>query len=343
MSSASATKRWGGRLAGLAISLIAVVIVISAVDVGATLEILSRTDPTYIALALAAIVAQVLVRGWRWRMVLPPRPDGSPVPVRRTIAPMLIGYLGNTVLPARLGEAIRSFLVARREDLVPLVAFGATMLERLVDVVVLALIGLIAALALGAEWWIVAIGLAAGLGGVLVLALLVLFGFSRLVDAARWVLERVRLADRLERLLGWAGSFAVGVDRGRDVPRLLGVAAVSVVAWVLDASIFYFAGQALGIDLTFPEAVLIGAVAVLATAVPAAPGYVGTFELAATSTAVALGIPREEALALAVLVHLVTVIPVAISGAIALILSGASLSTIAAEAEEAEDAHPHPA
>ena len=343
MSASSAKRRWGGRLAGLAISLIAIVIVISTVDIGATLEVLSRTDPSYIALALVAIAAQVVVRGWRWRMLLPPRPDGSPVPVRRTFVPMLIGYLANNILPARLGEAVRSFLVARREDLVPLEAFGATMLERLVDVVVLALIGLLAALILGAAWWIVFIGLVAGLGGVVVLALLVLLGFSRLVDVGRWVLERLHLAERLHRLLGWAGSFAVGVDRGRDVPRLLGVSGLSVVAWILDASIFYLVGRSLGIDLALSEAVLIGAVAVLATAIPAAPGYVGTFELAATSTAVALGVPREEALALAVLVHLVTVIPVAIAGAVALLITGANLSTIAAQAEEAEEAHPEPA
>jgi hypothetical protein len=339
MSTNSATRRWGGRLAGLAISIIAIVIVASAVDIGATVDVLARTDAAYIALALAVIPIQIVVRGFRWRLLLPPRPDGSLVPVRRTIQPMLIGYLGNNVLPARLGEAIRSFLVARREDLVPLEAFGATMLERLVDVVALALIGLVAALLLGAEWWIVIIGLTVGLGGLAVLALLVVLGFTRLVDVGRWVLERFHLAERLERLLGWAGSFAAGVDRGRDVLRLLAVLAVSFLAWVADAAIFYLVGLSLGIDLAPAQAMLIGAVAVLATAIPAAPGYVGTFELAATSTAVALGIPREEALAMAVLVHMVTVIPVAIAGAIALITSGASLSAIATEAEETEDAH----
>ncbi len=340
MNTSAATRRWGGRIAGLAVSLIAIVIVAGTVDVRATIDVLSRTDPTYVVLALAIIPLQVVLRGWRWRMLLPPRPDGSAVPVRRTISPMLIGYLGNNVLPARLGEAIRSFLVARRESLVPLVAFGATMLERLIDVVALALIGLAAALLLGAKWWIIVVGLAAGLGGVVVLGLLVALGFSRLVDVGHWVLERVHLADRFERLLGWAGAFAAGVDRGRDVPRLLAAIGVSFLAWVVDASIFYFVGLALGIELGPAQAALIGAVAVLATAIPAAPGYVGTFELAATSTAVALGIPREEALAMAVLVHMVTLIPVAIAGAIVLITSGADLGTIAIEAEEAEEAHP---
>jgi len=334
----SGRRTWSRRLAGLIISVIAIVIVVGSVDVSATVEVLRHADLRFIALALVALAAQLLVRGWRWRMVLPLRPSGEQVRVARTISPMLIGYLGNTILPARLGEVIRSFLVAKREQLVPLEAFGATMLERLVDVAVLALIGLAAALFLGAEWWIVTIGVVASAGGVIILALLVVVGFRRLVDIARAVLARIGLAGRGERLLAWATSFATGVDRGRDVPRLAGVAAVSVLAWALDAAIFFFVAQSLGIDLAYPEAILIGAVAVLATAIPAAPGYVGTFELAATATAVALGVPRPEALALAVLVHIVTVIPVALAGAAALILTGSRLDTIAAEAEESEAA-----
>jgi glycosyltransferase 2 family protein len=327
-----------GRLAGLAISGIAIVILVSTVDIAATVEILGRAQLGYIGLAWAVLAVQVVVRGWRWSVILPLRPSGDRVPVRRTFSPMLIGYLGNALLPARLGEPIRAFLVARRESLVPLEAFGATMLERFVDVVVLAFIGLTAAVILDAEWWMVTVGLAGSIAGLVALALLVGLGFSRLVDVVIGILRRLGLADRLGRVLHWSMSFAAGVDRGRDVRRLAVVALASVVAWVLDATIFYLVARSLGIDLGLLGAVLVGAISVLATAIPAAPGYVGTFELAATATAVALGVPRDEALALAVLVHVVTVVPIAIAGAIALMLSGSQLGTIAAEAVEAETA-----
>ncbi len=176
-------SRWNRqqRLAGLAISGIAVAILFSTVDVAATAEVLRHAQPGYLALALLALAAQVAVRGWRWSVLLPPRPSGDRVPLRRTISPLLIGYLGNALLPARLGEPIRAFLVARREGLVPLEAFGATMLERLVDVVVLAVIGLAAAVILDAEWWMVTVGLVGSLGGLAVLVLLVALGFGRLV------------------------------------------------------------------------------------------------------------------------------------------------------------------
>ncbi len=120
------------------------------------------------------------------------------------------------------------------------------------------------------------------------------------------------------------------------MPRLLAVMGACVLAWALDALIFYLVAQSLDIELGYPSAILIGAVSVLATAIPAAPGYVGTFELAATATAVALGVPRPEALAMAILVHVITLVPIALIGAAVLIRTGSRLGSLAEEAEEFE-------
>lgn len=325
---------WLMRIAGLAISLVALAFVFSTVDVAAAWEILAQADVVVLLLALGIVAAQIVVRGWRWRVVLPHRPDGTPVPIARTILPLLVGYLGNAVLPARLGEPIRAALVARREQLDTLESFGATMLERLIDVVTLALVGFIAAVALGAEWWIVVAAGAVGIGGLVAFGVLVLVGTTRLADIGATLLSRIGLGARTVRFQGWVRSFAGGVDRGRDLPRLGLAIGISLVAWVLDAMIFFLVAIALGIDIGFPGAVLIGAVAVLATAIPAAPGYVGTFEVAATTTAVALGVPRPEALALAVLVHLITVLPVALAGGVAVVATGSRLGQLAEAAEE---------
>ena len=334
MSKGDSRKRaWMWRIGGIAVSLIALAVVFGTVDVREAWQVIQTASLPLLLLALAVVATQIVVRGWRWRVVLPPRPDGSAVPIARTISPLLVGYLGNAILPARLGEPIRAAFIAKREQLDTMVSFGATMLERLIDVASLALIGFLAAVALGAETWIIVVGAAAGFGGLIFLAVLVVVGLTRLADIGSALLARVGLAQRTRRLQGWARSFAVGVDRGRNPLRLSKAIVLSLVAWVLDAMIFYLVALALGIDIGFADAVLIGAVAVLATAIPAAPGYVGTFELAATATAVALGVPRPEALALAIIVHLITVVPVAIAGAGALIATGTKLGQLAQEAE----------
>lgn len=332
----TARRRWAWRLGGLAVSLVALAIVAGSVDLPEAWEVLSHASLLPLLAVLVVLPCQLLVRGRMWAILLPARPDGGLVPVRRTVPPMVIGYLGNAVLPARLGEPVRAFLIAQRERLDTLASFGATILERGVDFTTLALIAFAAAVVFGAEWWIVAVGAAAGFGGLAALGLLVAVGLTRLAEIGVAVLARVGLAERTQRLQEWARSFARGVDRGRDVRRLMQAMALSIGAWALDALVFWLVAQSLGIDLGYSGAVIIGAVAVLATAIPAAPGYVGTFELAATAAAVAMGVPRAEALAMAILAHVITVIPIALAGALALAVTGSRLGRLAVEAEEAE-------
>jgi uncharacterized membrane protein YbhN (UPF0104 family) len=114
---------------------------------------------------------------------------------------------------------------------------------------------------------------------------------------------------------------------------LLGATGISAICWLLDAGSFWLAAQAVGVDLAYVAAVVVGAVSVLGTAVPSAPGYVGTFELAAAGTAVAVGVAGAQALALAVVVHVTTLVPLALGGAISLAAMGANIGEVARAAK----------
>ena len=103
---------------------------------------------------------------------------------------------------------------------------------------------------------------------------------------------------------------------------VLGAAALTLAAWFLDAAVFWLAAVALNLEISPAEAMLLSAVAVLSTAVPTAPGYVGTFELAAVAAASVAGITGEPALALAVLAHAITLVPLSIAGAVSLCAMG---------------------
>jgi len=97
---------------------------------------------------------------------------------------------------------------------------------------------------------------------------------------------------------------------------------------------FWLVGQAVGASLSPAGAILVMAVTVLATAIPSAPGYVGTFELAAVAVAGSLGVPRDIALALAVLAHVLGLLPTAVGGSVALMRLGGGLRRLSAEAAE---------
>ena len=317
-------------VAGLLISAAALWIVLQTIDVGEAAAVLGRAEPVP-QLAIVAVAAiQVTLRARRWAILLP---TTARVAVIRLLPPLLVGYLGNAVLPARLGEPMRAVLVSRREHVGTTEALGSVLIERVVDVATLAPVAFVAAVLVGAPAWTTqALGIAAA-AGIAGIALLVTMGLQPLV----------RLADRLglERrptLRDLVARFTATLGGPSRRGTLLSAAGISVVAWLLDATSFWLAGQAVGADVSYAGAMLIGGVTVLGTAIPSAPGYVGTFELAAAGMAGILGVPGAEALAMAVVAHVMTLGPMALGGAASVVLMGSSLGEIARSAETSRHA-----
>lgn len=317
-------------LAGLAISVAAVIAVAQLVDVPATLEILGRTQPLPVVAVVVLIATSVTLRAVRWSRLLH-RTDGSKVRARRLLPILLVGYLGNIVLPARLGEVARSYLAARREDVEFGRALGTVLLERVMDVASLSIVGAAVAVAAGAPSWIVQGSLLVAGVGVAVTLVLVSIGVGRAAAIAeRLLVRRPALASRIG---GFVRSFGAGA--GEQPRSALGVAvAITTICWLIEGTNFWLISLAVGADFAWPVAMLCAAMTVLSTAIPSAPGYIGTFELAAVATAVALGVPAEAALAVAVLAHVVTSVPVAIAGGVALARMSMSLSSLAAAVGE---------
>jgi hypothetical protein len=324
------------RLVGLAISVVALWLVVRSVDLGACASVLSRANPIPLVAGLAVIAAQVLLRSVRWRVLLPRPQDGRRIRVGRIVPVLLVGYLGNAVLPARLGEPIRAYMVARREKLDAAEAFGSVVLERVVDTATLAVVAFVAAVAVDAPTWIVqATAVAAIVVGALTAALVVV-GPGRMVRLARAFAARLPATVPTEPILRRLDGFARGIDRPSRSGALVLAVVISAVCWFLDATTYWLVGQSIGVPVSPAAALLIAAVTVLGTALPSAPGYVGTFELAAATTAQALGVASAPALALAVLAHAMAVLPVAVAGAVSMVAMDARLGRLATDAAGAE-------
>ena len=203
-------------------------------------------------------------------------------------------------------------IVSRREQIAFSEALGSVVLERILDTCALAAFGLGAAVIVGVSGDIIAIGLAGLLLGV---------GAAAALIAGSWVFERISLPVFV-RVRG----VVAGVMRGatmHDRPRAVAMAlALSGFAWVLDAIIFSVMARAIGIDLSPDRAMVVATVAALSTAIPSAPGFVGTFELATAFAARAVGVDPTAALGLAVTVHAVALISVAAAGLVAAVSIG---------------------
>lgn len=329
-------------LVGLGVSALAVWLAIRGVDLGRTAQVLGRVTPGPLAIASLALVVQLLVRSARWSRLLPAGQRGS-VPARRLVPVVLVGYLGNTVLPARLGDPVRALLVGRREAIPASGALGSVVLERAIDTLTLALLVFPAAALSGAPDWLTrAAALAAALATTVLIA-----AQTRLPGGLIRHLRRSKRGPRLTPWLDRADHFAAAMDSAGRRRAVLSAVGLSLLAWLLDGTIYWAAARSLGIELQPAGAMLVSAITVLGTAIPSAPGYVGTFELAASTIAVGLGVAPAAALAFAILVHALTTLPLALGGVAALAWMGArfgDLARVAAgESTSGPDLPPAPA
>ena len=289
-------------------------------------------------MALPIGAGAAAVRSIRWSALLPPRSDGTRVTWTRVAPVLLIGYLANAVLPARLGEPVRAYAASSRERLDLSETVGSVVLERMMDTGTVAVIAFAAALLVGAPVWVLH-GTALVLGAAVVALGLV---FALALGPVR------RLGRRIGTVFGrgWAEAavgalrrFARGARGARvgDLRRVFTFAIVmSVFAWALDGSMFWLAGVALDLRIGYEAALLTAGMTALATALPSAPGYVGTWELAAATTAGFVGVPPAEALAYAVLGHVLVQVPAAAGGALCLAAVALRLPRLARDPRLAE-------
>jgi uncharacterized protein (TIRG00374 family) len=301
---------------GLVISVVCVYLVLRGVDLGHTAQVLGGTNPAWLVLAVAGVTADLVFRALRWQGLIAPI---HAVPLRRLSAYMLVGYLANNVLPARLGELVRSHYLGDREGISRSATLGTVVVERVVDTVVLVGIGAASILILNVRGVVVsAILVGVALAGLLCVALAVALAAHRLPGAAR-VAEYL---GRWPRLMHVATRLRDGL-RVAALPKTIAVAAIlSVAAWSCTVLAVLAVGQALGIQLTVGEAALLAAGTNLATAIPSGPGYLGTFEYAGQTIAAAFGFAAAEGLALALLVHVITLAVSSTGGVVALVRLG---------------------
>ena len=301
---------------GVAISVVSLYLVIRQVDLGAVGRVLGSAAPGWVAGVTACIAIDVLCRTVRWQGLLAPIQRVRFVPV---LGYLLVGYLANNVLPARLGELVRSHYLGDRENMSRATTLGTIVVERVVDTAVLVAIASAAILLLHVRG-VVASAVLVGLGitGLLIVGLAAALVAHRLPYADR----AVAAVERWPTVISLAGRLRGGLAvAGR--PRTVAVAVGwSVVAWSATVVGFAAAGHAVGVELTWGQAALLAAGVSLATAIPAGPGYLGTFELAAVQIAAVFGVGADPAVALAVLVHAVILVLTSAGGAVALLLLG---------------------
>ena len=294
---------------GAAISIAALWFVLRGADLAKTGDLLRTADLRWVALAAVFVTLDLSFRALRWQRLIRPIAAVAYPPM---LGYLMVGYLANNILPARLGELVRSHYLGDREGISRASALGTVVVERVVDLVAVVAIASVALLLLSVRGVIAnAVLVGAAVTGLFLIVLAVGIAAHRLPG-----LDRIRaLVDRWPRVREMARSLQDGLAVAAR-PRTVGEAIlVSAISWAMAILALAAVGQSLGIQLSMAQAALIASGVALVSAVPAGPSNLGTFELAAQELGKAVGVAPASALALGILSHVLILLVTSVGGA----------------------------
>jgi hypothetical protein len=314
-------KRWQFWL-GLAISIVFMYFALNKLKLDEFWQAVKSANYWWILPGIAVYFVAVWMRAWRWHYLLGPI---KKIPTRVMFPVTCIGYMGNNIYPARAGEVLRAVVLKRREG-VPISASLATVIvERIFDgVVMLAFVFLnlpaLAKLAdsdsgfLGDIQSLALIGMGIFVGALVIFLLAAMFPVVTL-RLGQWLIDRLLPVRIREKTSGIMHKFLDGLASLRSPFNILMVFLTSVVIWLLETIKYWFVMHAFSFTVSFFALMLLNGIANLATTIPSAPGYIGTWEAVTKAVLVAFGVSGSEALAYAVVLHVALWLPITLLGA----------------------------
>ena len=314
-------KRWQFWL-GVLISIVFLYFAIRGLKLGEFWGAVESANYWWILPGVGVYFVAVWVRAWRWHYLLKPIKG---VTTRKMFPITCIGYMGNNIYPARAGEVLRAVILKRKEG-VPIPASLATIIvERIFDAVVM--LGFVfvnlpklASVAAADSGFVGNIQDFALIGTGLFIGALVLFVlaamFPRLtLKTGQWFIDRILPQRIREKASGIMHKFLDGLASLRSPVNVLMVFFTSVLIWLLETVKYWFVMHAFTFSVSFFALMLLNGVANLATTIPAAPGYIGTWEAVTKAVLVAYNVPGAEALGYAVVLHVALWLPITLLGA----------------------------
>jgi len=258
--------------------------------------------------ALVASVATYPLRGARWRRLL--TTTNLSISLRAAIEILTLSFWVNIVLPAKVGDLYRAWLLRKNGAPNASSAVGTIVAERLIDLATVGLLGAGAALvAFGGRLPGPAVALVAAAAAVAVVAI-------GLLSAARFATKFVQLLPLPVRVLDPLLGALSALRAGSGARILVVIAPYTLAIWLAEALRFGAVAAALGLFTVVPSAGAIGIsatiftvlVAALLTAIPLTPAGIGLVEAGSVGVLVGLfGMRAEDAIALALLDRVINI------------------------------------
>lgn len=311
---------------GVGVSLICLALALRGIQWRQVWQHLGRVHYPYLVAALPVLVAGLGARAFRWQLLFFPRRDLSRT---RLFAISNIGYLLINILPARVGDLARAYLIGREGHISAVHALSTIVVERIYDTLSALLLLAVVSPFIPLPRWAVQGGLTVGVAVMTLTALLFVLGGQR-----KWLLD---LGQRVARRIHWVSQ--MGMERGLQSALeglavlqhgkvALGVLGWSGAVWACNLGPFYLVMRALALELPWSAAGFTLSVTALSMIIPSSPGYVGVFEEGVILSLGLFAVEREAALTYALLTHALNYATVNLLGLIGLWQESLSYTTL---------------
>jgi uncharacterized protein (TIRG00374 family) len=324
-------RRWLFFLIGLTLSLFFLWFAFRDLHLGQVWDAMKTARYVWLIPGVTVYFISVWFRSWRWKFLLR---GSKSVPTARLFPVVVIGYMGNDILPFRLGEVLRAYVLWRKEGVHIGTTLTTAVLERLFDGLTLVCFVLFGLLFLP---------LSAFLGRLVMVASGVFFGAlaiflvlaahpDRLRQTAHWVLDRLvppRIRPPLLNFLEGVIAGLEGLRSARDVLVLFGI---TVWVWLLEALKYWLVSFAFDLHLGYIGVMVMGGAVNLLTALPSLPGYIGTFEVG-IKILQGMGAPAAAAGSYILVLHAILLIPVTLLGLVFMAMEGVRWAEVSQAAQ----------
>jgi uncharacterized membrane protein YbhN (UPF0104 family) len=274
----------------------------------------------WVSLAVLADVAVYFIHGWRWSLMLQPV---EKIPMLRSVRAIYVGLFANEVLPFRTGELIRCYLQAEWSSNTPFsVALASALAERVFDGVWLILaLAVTVKLVPGLPRYVIDGGVAMG---VVVLAAATVLALG--------MFHKHRMHAMFSGKGWWQRNFLILIEDLYLIGHsryLYFSAAVSLLYLALQVIPFWAMMRAYGfVDASLGIGAMLMVVLRLSSAVPQAPGNVGTFQALLAAILAVLGYGHDYAKRFSVLMWAAITLPLLLVGSVALIITGVRIDEL---------------
>ena len=311
---------------GLFISVIFLYLTFSEVDFGNMLEVQDELNYFFLFVSLLLVLTSLFIKSSRWAVILRPVTNVD----QRTIFPIsCIGIAAITIMPLRLGEVVRPYLITKVRPISFSMAIASIVFERFMDTLMLVL--LLSALLILSNLpdYIVTTGQFLSIFALFTFLIIVIFYRKR--GEISFFLKRITffLPKKLQSfLINLIVNFLSGMSILSSPLSLIKTLLLSTLLWSIYLITVYSMFSFHNFDLPIMAASLVVLITLLASSLPAAPGFLGTFQYGCFLALTSYGIPNDQAALFSLTYYFVMIGPNILLGLICIIKSDFKISSL---------------